>query len=210
MRGRNSKRPEGFTLVELLMALAITGIILTAVATLAYAVRSADDAADDTSQKQAQLRYTTLRISELLKHSRLICAAFTDDLAVWRADDNGNGQLNMNELTYIERGSGANRVRLCEFVSGGNPVLPLSALGSLSSAWWGAYGATEKYTLLIPQCGNVQISMDTSPPNTKFVSVSFDLSENGTLHHYEISAALRSWAGHLLNASGQLVSSDDD
>ncbi|GAI03761.1 unnamed protein product, partial [marine sediment metagenome] len=41
-------------LAELLMALIVTGIILGAVATLAYALGAANDAGDDTAYKQAK------------------------------------------------------------------------------------------------------------------------------------------------------------
>ena len=60
---RDVRYKRGFTLVELLLALIVTGIILTAVTTLAFAVGAANDATDDTSQKQAQVRFATLRIS---------------------------------------------------------------------------------------------------------------------------------------------------
>ncbi len=66
MRAR--KKQRGFTLVELLVALMVTSIIFGAVATLAYAVGTAHDASDDTSQKQTYVRFATLRISELIRH----------------------------------------------------------------------------------------------------------------------------------------------
>jgi len=73
------KRPKhnfkGFTLVELLVALVVTSIILAAVATLAYALGTVNDSSNDTAVKQAQLRYATLRISDLIKYSKLVYAA---------------------------------------------------------------------------------------------------------------------------------------
>ena len=83
---KNSRCENGFTLIELLVALVVTSIIMTAVATLAYAMSSANDATDDTSRKQAQIRFATLKISDLIRHSRLVCYADGDDIAVWRAD----------------------------------------------------------------------------------------------------------------------------
>jgi prepilin-type N-terminal cleavage/methylation domain-containing protein len=46
----------GFTLVELLVASMVAAIIFTAVATLAYALGTANDATDDMAVKQAQVR----------------------------------------------------------------------------------------------------------------------------------------------------------
>jgi len=69
---------------------------------------------------------------------------------------------------------------------------------------------TERRMVLVPECSNVQYVVDSPPPWSKFVSVSFDIVENGATHRYQINAALRSWAGHLLNAAGDTIVSDDD
>ncbi|MFH1884170.1 MAG: prepilin-type N-terminal cleavage/methylation domain-containing protein [Planctomycetota bacterium] len=195
---------KGFTLVELLVALVVTGIVLAAVATLAFAMGAANDVADDSSQKQAQVRYATLRISELIRHCKLICGTPGGDLAVWRADDNGDGQININELVYIERGTGRDYLRLCEFPSSDTSPVNLSDIETLSTS-----GYSVTYVLLVPQCSNVQFSLDAVPPYSRFVSVSFDLLENEIVRQYQISAALRGWAGNLLDGSGNIVSDDD-
>jgi len=75
MSPERSVRNKGFTLVELMVVtLIVTGIIMSAIATLAFAFSSAYDATDDTDRKQAQVRYASLRISELIRHCKLICA----------------------------------------------------------------------------------------------------------------------------------------
>ncbi|MCH7557047.1 MAG: hypothetical protein IIB56_06275, partial [Planctomycetes bacterium] len=156
------------------------------------------------SQKQAQVRYATLRISELIRHCKLICGTPGGDVAVWRADDNGDGQININELVYIERGTGRDYLRLCEFPSSDTSLVNLSDIETLSA---GDYSVT--YVLLVPQCGNVEFSFDVAPPNSRFVSISIDILENDIVHQYQISAALRGWAGNLLDGSGNIVSDDD-
>ena len=201
---RDTRYENGFTLVELLVALVVTGIVLAAVATLAFAMGTANDVADDSSQKQAQVRYATLRISELIRHCKLICGTPGGDVAVWRADDNGDGQININELVYIERGTGRDYLRLCEFPSSDTSLVNLSDIETLSA---GDYSVT--YVLLVPQCGNVEFSFDVAPPNSRFVSISIDILENDIVHQYQISAALRGWAGNLLDGSGNIVSDDD-
>ncbi len=200
---------KAFTLVELLMALVVTGIILAAVATLAYALGTVNDVTDDTSQIQAQVRYTTLRISDLIRHCKLICAVPGGDLALWRADDNDNGQINISELVYIERGPAGDYLRLCEF-SGNNPVINISDIDSLITQWWLSYGCSLNYTLMIPQCGNVEFLFDVSPPNTRFVSVSFEVVQNNVTRQYQINAALNGFSGNLLDGTGEILSSDDD
>jgi len=201
---RDTRYENGFSLVELLVALVVTGIVLAAVATLAFAMGTANDVADDSSQKQAQVRYATLRISELIRHCKLICGTPGSDVAVWRADDNGNEQININELVYIERGTSGDYLRLCKFPSSDTSLVNLSDIETLSTS---DYSVT--YVPLVPQCGNVQFSFDVAPPNSRFVSIAFDVLENDIVRQYQISTALRGWAGNLLDGSGNIVSDDD-
>ena len=203
---------KGFTLVELLVALAVTGVVLSAVATLAFALSRANDAANDTCYKQAQLRYATLRISQLLRHCNLICCVTTDDFAIWRADDNNDGQINIAELVYIERGPARDRLQFTEFPSSNGSVINLSSIQARATNWWSAYSSEASFAQLIPQCSNVQFGFDASPPRSRFVSISFDLVEDGIVHQYQINARLRGWAGNLLHEGGGSISlvSDDD
>ncbi|MBN1392916.1 MAG: prepilin-type N-terminal cleavage/methylation domain-containing protein [Sedimentisphaerales bacterium] len=195
----------GFTLVELLVASMVTAIIFTAVATLAYALGRANDATDDMAVKQAQVRYASIRISELIRHCKLICDTPGDDLAVWRSDDNDDGQININELVLIEKGEDSNYLRLCIFPPSDTSPMSLSSIETLAT---GGYGIT--YVPLLPQCSNVNFQFDTAPPRSRFVSISFDLVENGIARQYEIRASLRGWAGNLLNEAGDAIVSDDD
>ncbi len=199
----------GLTLAELLIAMVITAVILTAVATLAYAMGAANDATNDSSLKQTHIRYTTLRLNELIRNCKLVCATPGNDLVIWRADDNGNNKINVNELAYIERGSAKNHLWLCTFYSAANPVIQLSAIQAYASNWWLAYNATVTVTQIVPQASNVLYTLDVAPPDTKFVSIMFNVLENGTSRQYQVNAALRCWAGNLLSG-GSIVSSDDD
>jgi prepilin-type N-terminal cleavage/methylation domain-containing protein len=201
---------KGFTLVELLLALIVAGIISAAVVTLAFAVGAANDVTDNTSRTQAYVRYTTLRISELIRHSKLVCGMTGDDLAVWRADDNGNGQINPKELVYIEMGTGRDYVKLMDFPSAEDWLVTLSSIlgGTTKDELMLMYD--ERQTTLVPECSNAQIVLDSSPPWSKLVSLSFDLVENGAVRRYQISTALHGWSGHLLDDSGDVINSDDD
>ena len=179
---------KGFTLVELLVALIVVSIIFTAVATLAYTLGSVNDAANDIAEKQAQVRYASLRISELIRHCKLICGAAGNAITIWKADDDGDNVIDTNERVqvYVEAGESGDYIQLRE--PNISPVV------------------------LISQCSNVQFRFDEPslpPMKRKFVSISFDLVENGVAHQYQISAALRGWAGNLLDESGNIVNDDD-
>jgi len=182
---RDTRYEDGFTLVELLVALIVVSIIFTAVATLAYTLGAVNDAANDMAEKQAQVRFATLRISELIRHCKLIYDTSGNYITIWKADDNGDNVIDTNEQVqvYVEAGE----IQLRE--PNASPVV------------------------LISQCSNVQFRFDDSAlpvMKRKFVSISFDLVENGVPHRYQISAALRGWAGNLLDESGTFSSYGDD
>jgi len=206
-RDRNRK---AFTLAELLVTLVVTGLLLSALATLAFALSSATSAENDTAVMQAQLRQGTLRLQELVWNCRLICATEGYALAVWADDDNADGQINVNELVYLDRGDTGDTLRLCWFSSVGNPHVTLSS-GSLSSTQSELIsGHNGTYVSLIPDAQNVQFVFDVDPPLAQWLTTSFDLTENGSVHPYQIDATLRAWAGHLLNEAGDTLVSDDD
>jgi prepilin-type N-terminal cleavage/methylation domain-containing protein len=202
----NKKYKKGLTLIELLVALIVTSIVLTAVVTLACALDTVNDVTDETSKKQAQIRFATVRISDLIRHCKLICGTPGGELAVWRADD-GDGQININELVYIERGTGNNYLRLCEFPLNDTSPVTLSDIATLSTS-----GYDVRYVPLIPECSNVMFYLDDtiSPPKSRFVTISYDVIENGIPRQCQINAKLRGWAGNLLDASGSSIVSDDD
>lgn len=209
---KDTRHANGFTLVELLVAMVVMSIVLTAVATLAFAMNAANNATYDASETQAQIRFATLRISELIRHSKLICYANSEELAVWRADDTpgGEGQINAGELVYIE--IGGNRIQLMDFSQVPAAIqtdpLSLTQLSGLKSSLMSS--CTERYAVLVPVCSNVQLGfLPELPPRSRFVTISFDIDENGIVRSYQINAALRGWAGNLLAADNEITADDD-
>lgn len=208
---QNTQHTKAFTLIELLVGLLITSIILSAVATLAFAFTSANTASGDTAYKQAQLRHATLYISELIRKCKLVCAVVGNDVVVWRDDDNADNQISLNELVCIQRGANGDILRLCHFSTVDNPQVALSDLALPATQSPLPFGSGERYVPLIPECANVQFLFDRAPPFTRLVTISFDLTENNLARRYEIAAASRAWAGHLLNEAGDaIVATDDD
>jgi hypothetical protein len=203
---------EAFTLIELLVALTVSSFILTVVLTLALAMTTAMDSGDDTADKQAQVRYATLRISELIRQCKLVCGTPGSDLAIWKSDDDGDGRIDITELVYIETGNNRDYIRLLDFPKKPNWLnFPLPPIYT-QIPWFKEvlkYYCQEQYIVLIEQCSNVQFLLDIAPPETEFVSISFALEENGVSHQYQICASLRTRAGHLLDSIGHIVSDDD-
>jgi len=207
---KTTRYMKAFTLVELLVTLVVTGIILSAVATLAFAMSSATRDSDDTIFKEAQLRQARLRIGELIRNCKLICAAPGNDLVVWQADPNNDGDINVRELVYIERGDDLNTLRLCQFSPAAADAVTLQSLAAATTKESLVSQYAETYATLIPVCEDVQFHLDAAPPFTRRVTLSFRLIENGTAHPYEMNMALRGWAGNLLNEAGDAVVGDDD
>ena len=207
---KNYRYNNGFTLIELLVALIVTSIVTTAVVTLAYAMSSAGNATDDMSRKQAQVRFATVRVSDLIRHCKLVCYASADEMAVWRADDKPkDGKINIGELTYIKAGAAHDNLQLYTF--SGSAEISLGWIGALATNWWSAYGNLDDPLSLIPECSNVTFYIDdlVSPTKSRLVSITFDVVENDATCQYQINAMLRGWAGNLLDASGNIVSDDD-
>jgi len=206
---RTTRYQNGFTLIELLLAMIITGIVASAVATLAYAMNSAGVATDDMSRKQAQVRFATLKISDLIRHCKLVCYASANEIAVWAGDTNGDGKINIGELNYIEAGTARDHLRLYTFTPSSVAPINLSTIGALSTNWWTAYASQAPYTSLIPKCSTVTFYLDSTPPNSKIMSIAFNVVENRISSKFQINAALRARAANLLDGSGNIVGDDD-
>ncbi len=209
-----TRHTQGLTIIELLVGMLITSIVLSAVATFAFALSTASLVSGDTAAKQAQLRQATLRIDDLIGSCRLLGAAPGNDLAVWRADDNADGQINVNELVYLERGEACTMLRLCQFAAADNLPVTLSDLALTTTKPQLQASCSPTYGSLIPACKDVRFAFHPVPPPLTYVNclmVSFQLTENGVDHRYEIVTALRGRAGHLLNKTGDaLVTTEDD
>jgi prepilin-type N-terminal cleavage/methylation domain-containing protein len=215
----SKKHHSAFTLAELLIALVVTSIVLAAVATLTFALGTMDDDSNDTAATQARLRCAGLRISELIRNCKLICGTSGSDMALWKADGNGDRKINPGELVYIECGADKDRIRFLDFSPRSGwfaenwfktQSFKISEIrsGQAKIDLW--FWCKWNYTTLIQQCSNVRFLLDTPAPQTRFVSISFDLAQDGVAHRYQINAALRAWAGNLLNSSGEIVKTDDD
>ncbi len=78
----------------------VSGIVLAAVATLAYATGKADTALDDVLTGQRFLQADMRRIRDALRHSRRVFVT-PNCIALWRADDNGDNKINGSELQFL-------------------------------------------------------------------------------------------------------------
>jgi prepilin-type N-terminal cleavage/methylation domain-containing protein len=206
-----SRRGRGLTLAELLVALAITGIILSSVAAIAHAVTVATESSKDIGTKEAYLRYTIVRLSEMIKQCRLICGNPGDDLVLWRADDDGDKLIDPSELVFIEAGPARNYLRILEFKTAPAGTVTLSNIrsGTAKTNLLASFVPTE--TAIVPSCSNAQfLGLNATIAMSKSAAISFNISEGREQRKYQINASLRCWSGNLLSSSGDTLVSDDD
>ena len=218
-----NKNLAGFTTVELLVALTVCSIVLTAVASLAYAIGSANRYSEERSDHQMALRCATVRITDLVKRSVMAFDA-PGGIALWTDDYNNDGLINGSEkeLVYIETGAGGESLRLLYFVLQ-EDELDISVTveeirnGTAKDNLFDVSQMQEYYTdenyiirymTLLPECSNVRLNLGV---NDRFVSILFDLTENGITNTYQICARLRCSADHLLDpATGETHGLGDD
>jgi prepilin-type N-terminal cleavage/methylation domain-containing protein len=214
MKSNKAKHLKGFTVVEILVALMVSSIILGAVASLAYALGRVSDESDDLSHKQAHLRYTTTRVSQLIRYSKLVCASSADYIALWRSDDyNGtaNDKINPTEILYMQTGTDSNYIDLLEFDATGSAAqqeIIIQDIQTGTAKSWLFANCTPEYTRVVSQCTNLSFMTDMTAPDSGLVNISFAVNEGGVSQTYQISAALRGRAANLLYY-GVLVSDDD-
>jgi prepilin-type N-terminal cleavage/methylation domain-containing protein len=209
---RRKSNIYGFSLVELIVAMMVISIVLSAVVTLSYALSSAYESTGDIGEKQARVRYTNLRMTELIRHSKLVCSWFNGNLVIWRADDNNDNKINISEIVYIETGYSNSYIRLLWFTTRAgndwNISLGLVQLPYLKKILSSRYPQTS--TTLIDKCDGMNIILDKKPPYTQNVNIIYNIEEDDRVRTYQISANLRCWAGHLIKTSNRLVRQDDD
>ena len=217
-RGLNKKmRLSAFTLLELLIALMISSIILTAVVTLSYAMSSAYESTSEMNKKEAYIRHATIQISDLIKHSRLICKASSNEILVWKEDKNNDRSINVSEMVFIETGDGS-YLQLLEFDPSDEDDITFSSLYFIQRYFYlkqwliYKYPDTNTTTTLISNCTNAEIALDHNPPNTEKVTISFDIEENKENRKCQIISNLRCPMTSFIKSDSisSLIINDDD
>jgi hypothetical protein len=193
-------------MAELLMALLVSSIILGAVASLASALDCANAQTVQMGRRQAALRFTTVRICELVKQSKRIFSLPTGGVGLWTGDANDDDLINISELVYIEPDGAGQALQLLEL--NGHNGLSVSIIDIETGTAKDDLVATgnERVTVLLADCTNIQFTVNGS----KFVNIAFDLTENNITSHYQICATMISSSDNLIGPGGALVSGDDD
>ena len=150
---------NGFTLVELMIALMVASIVLAAVATLAGATTAADNVTNQMGREQAQLRMVSMRLTDLIRRANRVTISAVNGFQLWH-DNNADGFKTADEVTLVVRGADGNTLTI---------------------------GANETHS----DCKNISFAYNEDSPDTRFITVSFDVTENGQLQNHSVNARLR-------------------
>lgn len=195
-------------MAELLLSLSVMTIVLTAAASLAFAMGVAEKVTSQMGEEQARIRFATMRVRELARNSCMVFTHSTTGVVFWTGDANGDGQINGNEVTWLstDAGGGAGTVlKITEFPDY-SAVITRRDLQFQSGLSTLALMSNETVTILFEDCSSVSISLKDN-----ITTVAITLVEDDQAKDLQICAAVRSSVDYLLTSTdSDLVSGDDD
>ncbi len=199
---------KGFTLAECVLSLMVVGIVLTAAATLAFAMNSAEKVTDEMGESQTYIRYATMRVSELIRNSNMVFATshLHDGIAIW-TDDDYDGRIDTAELVYVEYDAANDELGIVDYPDSGEAVT-VGDVGSGSVRSDLDSGGTRNYTGIVFNC--TAASFPASNPVDDLVSIQLTVEEDGVSKQYQIAARRIVSMDYLLDGSGELRIEDDD
>ncbi len=103
-------RTQAFTIVELLMALAITGLIGAAVASMLTAVSYGTDSSRDIRTLVVKNKTISARITAAIRESTQLLDADDNYIILWTDDINDSGAPDLLELRRIDLDTGTNEL----------------------------------------------------------------------------------------------------
>ena len=222
-----TSRRDGFTIIELLMATMVMAIVLTAVTGLASAMSNANRETKNMSERQAEIRYTTMRLSELIRNASLIIPLTTPraGFCAW-TDSDEDGVPKCAELVYVEidiplasvdftypagsaikiQSVGASSIEILEFTNQADIASISDIENGDARAECQSLGIST-FASIISECTDVEIFIDS---NRKFTSLNFTVTEAEVDRQYEVAATRMCSVEHLLDGSWELGAGFDD
>lgn len=106
-----SRHRLGLTLVELLLALAITALIAAAVSGMLVAVTYGSESDRDMRSAVVRNKVIQSRLSAAIRGAAMVLEMGSDHLVLWMGDADGNGMPNLAEIRYILRDGATQELR---------------------------------------------------------------------------------------------------
>jgi len=175
------RRRIAFTLMELTLAMVITTIIGLSVAAATMVLSRAYANGENYADCVQNGRIAMQRIRRTVVRAKLVLQADNNNLMVWRQDANGDGQINLSEITqfYVDAAARQLKMRQVVFPSSLSDVMrgvldaPVPLQTALTStSFFGNYGGA--YTQDSPLAEDVDylhVTTDEDPPYALFVQL---------------------------------------
>lgn len=205
-RGPHSATRRGFTLVELMMAMAITAVVATSVAAVSLAMSSSYAHTQDYFQNVQSGRTAMSRLQDTLRRSKLVTSASGSSLVVWAGDFNGDGLINKGELVtwVLENG---NLVEHQNEYDGASGVLDinqaLSAATNITSPgqlrWLDSH---DQPKVLAENVTRFVVLPNTPAPRTTMVNIELTVGEGNGAVTLKSAASLRADATSFVQTQG--------
>jgi type II secretory pathway pseudopilin PulG len=173
-----ASRQSGFTLVEVVMAAAITSLVGMTVAGAASALSYSYNQKQNKAELLQSQRVAMNNIEKVIRTGKLVTATTGSGLIVWTGDTNGNNSMDLNELVKIEFDSAKHQV-----VQQSLPGLTAGLNSSLTLASANSYAATKmsmdsairgtylNSTVLATNVQDFQVKTDVAAPKTTVVLI---------------------------------------
>jgi prepilin-type N-terminal cleavage/methylation domain-containing protein len=196
---RRTGRQSGFTMIELLLGLAVSAMVLAAAAGLAYAVSHAWSKSEDINTVVTHGRNGLFQISDRLRMARAVGYSTSNLIVFWREDDNGDGVINESELSLMTVQSGQlveGRYVFDANVSAAtreanNAPVSRTLFTSATIASRMQSNTYYRAGALAENVDSVTFLLDRAPPTTRMVQVSLRVSVNGLSQALVCGMALR-------------------
>lgn len=190
----NPHRRAGLTLVELVLALAVTAFIGLTVATMLNAVAYGSKTGSEIRDLVPRHRVMAARMADAIRGARQVLDQSDTHVALWVADNNNNDDYDTDEITWIEWEPDAGQVVFTRATEShtGVPINPTPA--NLASA----KSQGEAYNLVFQEVWGRNVSsmtftVDTAPIATQLVTwrttLTFDTVTDTQVHAEKVGGS---------------------
>lgn len=98
-------RGAGFTMVEILIAMAITALIGTGVSVMLVSVSNGTTSQSDLRRASVKEKVIAMRMNTAIRSSKIVLDQGPDYLVLWMGDERANGLPDLSEIRRIDRDS---------------------------------------------------------------------------------------------------------
>jgi type II secretory pathway component PulJ len=110
--------PRGLLLVEVLLALALSGMIAAAVAAMLFALANGSRDRQDLRHRNARADVLSARIDTAVRSSSMLLGRDANCIVLWVADSRKNGKPDLSELRRIQWDAASKQVRCYQAPAG--------------------------------------------------------------------------------------------